>query len=447
MSEGARRWAGFGRVEVDGAGELYIGGVAASALARDHGTPLYVMDETLIRDHCREYRRALAASGRAGRIAYAAKAHLTAAMARLVAEEGLWLDVVSGGELYVALAGGFPAGRVIFHGNGKTPAEVEFALAAGVDRFVVDGAMDLALLAEMAFKAGRRPRVQIRVAPGVETDTHRHVRTGERSAKFGVWPEEAGELAGRAQATGRVRLAGFHCHIGSQLHDTGPFAQAAAVLAGVVRRLDPATRRRIRELNLGGGLGIRYLPGDRPLAIGAFVSAVVRGADEAFRAEGLRLPEVILEPGRSIVGEAGVTLYTVGAIKGRHLAVDGGMADNPRPALYDAEYHAVLVGKGPAAGTAYDVVGKCCESGDVLAREISLPSPRRGDLLAVFSTGAYHHAMASNYNLLPRPAVVFAGGGRARLVVRRESYQDLVARDLAVERLRAAQARPAAAGR
>lgn len=447
MSEGARRLAGFGRVEVDRVGELYIGGVAASVLARDFGTPLYVMDEALIRDNCREYRRALEASGRSGRIAYAAKAHLTAAMARLVADEGLWLDAVSGGELYVALAGGYPAGRVFFHGNNKTPGEVEFALAAGVSRFIVDGAMDLELLEELAVKAGRSPRVQIRVAPGVEADTHRHVRTGDFSAKFGVRPEEAAELAGRAVAGGRVRLRGFHCHIGSQLYDTGPFVRAAAVLAGLVRSLDPGMRRRVSEVNLGGGLGIRYLPGDRPPAVTAFVTAVVRGAVEAFRAKGLEPPEVTLEPGRSIVGEAGITLYTVGAIKGRHLAVDGGMADNPRPALYDANYHAVLVGKGREAGAVYDVVGKCCESGDVLAREVELARPRRGDLLAVFSTGAYHHAMASNYNLLPRPAVVFVSDGRARLVVRRESYRDLVARDLEAECLRAAGARPAAAGR
>ncbi len=415
-----------------------IGGVEAAALAREFGTPVYVMDEPRVRDNCRAYVAALRASYPASQAFFGSKALCCLATCRLAYDEGLGIDVVSAGEIHTALRAGIPAGQLLLHGNNKTPDEIGVALDAGVGRIVVDNFYEFDLLDALTRRTGRTADVLLRLTPGIEPHTHQAIQTGGVDSKFGfgILGGVAREAVNRALDIPGIRLRGLHCHIGSQVMDLEPFVRAATAMmefaAWVVReRTTP-----VEELDLGGGLGIRYLPEDRPPAIAEYVQALaaaVRGGAREFR---VPLPKLLLEPGRSIVGDAGVTLYTVGAVKDipgvrTYVSVDGGMYENPRPALYGARYHAVLADRlGEAADTTVTIAGRCCESGDVLLWDAVLPRPRPGDLLAVFSTGAYTYSMAGNYNRYPRPPVVFAGGGRARAVVARETIDDLLSRDV-----------------
>ncbi|HEY8450049.1 MAG TPA: diaminopimelate decarboxylase [Bacillota bacterium] len=420
-------------------GRLQLGDADAVTLASAYGTPLLVLNETIIREHCRRYRQAFRDAGApSAEVAYAGKAFLTIAMCQLLDEEGLSLDVVSGGELYTALSAGFPPERILFHGNNKSVDELEQALSAGVGRIVVDNFAELERL-ERLVAPSRRARVLLRVVPGVEAHTHAYIETGKQDTKFGfdIACGQALEAVERTLAIPGLELVGLHCHIGSQIFEIEPYRKA---IERVYAFLDEVERRCgiiLPELDFGGGLGVRYLPEDAPPSIEALVAALVAEVRRQAEERGWPLPHLLVEPGRSIVCEAGVTLYEVGSIKRlpgvrTYVAVNGGMMENPRPALYDARYTALLV---PGAGSTplserplerVAIVGRACESGDVLVREIELPRPEVGDLVALLSTGAYTYSMAGHYNKFPRPAVVLLEGSKARIIVEREHYHDLI---------------------
>ena len=424
---------------LDENGQLCLGGNSASSLAREFGTPLYIFDEATLRARCREYRQALAQHypGTA-QVAYASKAYLNLALAQLFAQEGLSLDVVSGGELYVARQAGFPAGQIHFHGNNKTMAELAMALDEGVGRIVVDNFHELAALERLAAERQVRVPVWLRLSPGVDVHTHVHRKTGLLDSKFGFPLEtDAAERAlARAVASPHLELVGLHAHIGSQIFDVEPFTEAVALLVDFAAAMRARHGFELRELSPGGGWGAPQHEADPPAPAARYVQAVGQAVVEECRCHGLALPTLVIEPGRSIVAPAGVALYRVGARKEipgvrTYVSVDGGMADNIRPALYGARYTALGVGKAhlPAEETV-TVAGRFCESGDVLIRDIALPRMAAGDLLAVPMVGAYCLPLASNYNLVPRPAVVLVRDGQAILIQRRETFQDLMARDL-----------------
>jgi len=440
----------YGTATRNARGHLAVGGVDVADLAREFGTPLYIMDEALIRRNCRAYVESFREHYPDFDVAYASKAFLCTAMVALAEQEGLALDVVSGGEIATALQAGFPMERTYFHGNNKSGEEIRLALEAGVGRLVVDSTHELHLLEAVAAGAGRRVRILLRVTPGVEAHTHEYISTGQLDSKFGI-PIAGGlalAAAREALALPHVELMGFHCHIGSQIFDLQGYRVAAQRMLDLMAAFRSETGIVARELSLGGGLGVRYVEGDRPTSpaeLVACISAAVRaGAAE----RGLPLPRLIVEPGRSIVAEAGTTLYTVGSIKEipgvrTYLAVDGGMGDNIRPALYQAEYECAVANKLDSPRTrVVTVVGRYCESGDVLLRDVAVAGDvAPGDLLAVFATGAYNFSMASHYNRFPPPPVVFVRDGRADLVVRRQSFAEMAALDLLPERLRSRTAR------
>ncbi|MCL6451270.1 MAG: diaminopimelate decarboxylase [Acetobacteraceae bacterium] len=420
---------------------LLWGGCDTTHLARRYGTPLYLLDEDMVRERCRAYRRGLEAHYPGpSRVVYAAKALLTADLCRLVAQEGLWLDATSGGELTLARASGFDPARVLMHGNNKTTAEMRLALRMGVGRLVVDSLWEMDELEAAAASLGRIQPVMLRVAPGVDAPTHAYLRTGQAEGKFGL-PLEGGAAAAavdRAAASPWLKLTGIHAHVGSQLVTLEPLLESARRLIDFSAWAAARLKAPLDEINLGGGLGIRYTD-EAPPPVDELCRSLGQAVASGLRSRGLPLLTLMVEPGRSIVGEAGLTLYTVGGTKETpgglaFLSVDGGMGDNPRPALYGARYRAVLANRAAEPPTRrYQVVGRYCE-GDLLIADCPLPEARPGDILAVFATGAYHHAMASNYNLVPRPALVALSGGRPRLSVRRETYRDLLRREAGLSR-------------
>ncbi|TDL69901.1 diaminopimelate decarboxylase [Paenibacillus amylolyticus] len=432
-----------GTSKINAQGHLEIGGVDATDLKEQFGTPLYVVDEQLVRERCREYMEAFRASGLAFQVAYASKAFCVMAMCALAAEEGLSLDVVSDGELFTALQAGFPAERIHFHGNNKTLEEIEMALDAEIGCFVVDNFNELHLLQAVAADKNRKVNILLRVTPGVEAHTHEYISTGQTDSKFGfdIGNGTAFEAIDLASKQSNLVLLGVHSHIGSQIFEVEGFQMAvqrvAEFAASVYERLNVA----FKVVNLGGGFGIRYIDGDTPLEVAQYVKAITDAVKNHFAQIGYAVPEIWVEPGRSIVGEAGTTLYTVGTSKDipgvrKYVAVDGGMTDNPRPALYESKYEAVLANRAnEAAQETVSVAGKCCESGDMLIWDLDLPKVESGDLLAVACTGAYNYSMASNYNRIRRPAVVFVKDGQGDVVVRRETYQDIIQNDLVPARI------------
>lgn len=423
---------------IDARGRLNVAGCDVADLAVEHGTPLYLYDEEELRVRCREYSAAL---GDGSLIAYAGKAFLCGAMVRLVDDEGLALDVASGGELQLGLRAGFPAARMVFHGNDKSEAELRLALHERVGRIVVDSLEEVDRVELLIASGLPVPKVWVRVTPGVEAHTHEHVLTGADDSKFGftVSTGAARDAAVRVHKSEAMELAGLHCHIGSQIADAAPFARAASVVAELAADIGRSTGVPPGELNLGGGLAVPYTSDDVSApSIAEHVAGVRRAYSAAAAAAGLDpVPRLVLEAGRSIAGPAGITLYTVGSVKEipgvrTYVAVDGGMGDNPRPAMYGSRYEAFLPERASAARPLVaTVAGRHCEQGDLLVRDAHLPAGVvAGDVLATPVTGAYSSSMASNYNLFARPAVVFVRDGRARVVVRRETFDDLVARDV-----------------
>ena len=418
--------------------EWVVGGVGARRLAREYGTPLYILDEARLRDNCRAYVTALRETYPHSQAIFASKALCCMATCRLAYDEGLWVDVVSTGEIHTALRAGVPAGALLLHGSNKTVDELSAALETGVGRIVIDNFYELELLESLTRDSRRGVDVLLRLTPGIEPHTHKAIITGGVDSKFGLGIPDgtAREGVRRALEIPGVRVRGLHCHIGSQIMDLAPFKMAAESMMEFAVWMARDLRVPVEELDLGGGLGVRYLPTDERPAIRDYVSTLAGLVAERARAAGIPLPKLMIEPGRSIVGDAGATLYTVGAVKPiagirTYVSVDGGMYENPRTALYQARYEAVLAERlNEPRDRTVTIAGRCCESGDVLIWEATLPDPRPGDLLAVFSTGAYNYSMAGNYNRYPRPPVVFVQSGRARVVVARETVEDLLAKDV-----------------
>jgi diaminopimelate decarboxylase len=419
------------------AGHLEIGGCDTLDLARDFGTPLYVFDEADLRARCREFADAFSQRLPDVLILYASKAYIGKAVARLVAEEGMGLDVVSGGEIALARAAGFPLERAYFHGNNKSRAELAEAVAAGVGRVVIDNFQDIDLLDEVARDADKRQPVLVRITPDVDPHTHSHITTGVLDSKFGfaLAGGQAEDAVRRALAAPNLDVIGIHCHIGSQLFETEPYAEAIDKLLAFAAEM---TRHGLnfREFSPGGGIGLQYLRDESPPPVETFADTIATAIKDACDRHGLALPRVVVEPGRSLIGRAGVALYTVGSRKDvpgirTYVAVDGGMADNIRPAIYGARYE-VLAAARPAAAAEelVTIVGKYCESGDVLVRDVNLPRLAAGEVIAIPASGAYCLAMASNYNAALKPAIVFVNDGKARLVRRRETYEDLMATEV-----------------
>jgi diaminopimelate decarboxylase len=401
-------------------GHLEVGGCDVVRLADEHGTPAYVVAEDDLRARARSFRAALQSHhGEAGEVLFASKAFPCTAAYRLFAQEGLACDVATGGELALALRGGFPPARIYLHGNAKSTAERRAAVAAGVGTIVVDNFDDLGRLEE-AVPAGGSQRVMLRVRPGVKPSTHDFISTGQVDSKFGLGLDDARAAIDRLRGSDRLELAGLHMHIGSQIFELGSFRKAVEAIAHLGD---------FPAYNLGGGLGVAYTAQDEPPSIDAYVEAKATAVREILGA-GKRLA---IEPGRALVANAGVTLYRVMTVKrdlSTYVAVDGGMSDNLRPMLYGAVYEAAIADRLSPGGELCHVAGKHCESSDVIVRDAHLHDPRPGDLLVTPATGAYGHAMANNYNGVPRPPVIFCRDGEARVVVRRETYEDLAARDV-----------------
>lgn len=420
-------------------GELILGGVGVKTLAAQYGTPLYVMDENVIRSNMRAFKSSMDKYyGGKGLVCYASKAFSCKEIYRIAKEEGIGADVVSIGEMYTAKSVGFPMDQVCFHGNNKTRRELEAALDWGVTRIVVDNLTELHTLSALAKEKGIIAEILLRIKPGIDAHTHDFIRTGQIDSKFGLALEtgEAMEGVKEALAAESVTLRGLHCHIGSQIFSVDPFVHAAEVMMGFLGQIKAETGVELPELNLGGGFGILYTDEDEPVPFGNYMEPVSRAVKASAEKLGLSQPFVLIEPGRSIVGEAGTTLYTVGSVKEipdirTYVSVDGGMGDNPRYILYQAKYDMILANRvnEPATETV-TVAGRCCESGDLLGENVPLAPAKPGDLLAVFATGAYNYSMASRYNRVGIPPVVMVKDGASRVIVRGESLEDLVRNDL-----------------
>ncbi|MDX9898064.1 MAG: diaminopimelate decarboxylase [Spirochaetia bacterium] len=417
---------------------LQFDGCDAVTLARDYGTPLYVVSERIIRERLHEIRKDFLERYPNTEALYASKALQTIDICRIVASEGIGLDVVSGGELYAASKAGFPMDRIWFHGNSKTESEIRMAVEYGVGRMVVDNLHELAVLDEAARTLNRRVKILFRITPGVDSHTHDYVSTGKLDSKFGIPLDQRvrDHYIGAALKLEGVELMGFHFHVGSQLLSNESHLKAATIVTKLMSEVRDAYGFETKELNLGGGYGVHYSGDEQTKPLSYFVDALMANVGSACAAARLPFPRIIIEPGRWIVGTAGITLYTIGSKKvipdvRTYVGVDGGLPDNPRPALYGAVYEATIADRDDSKrDELVTVAGKCCETGDILIRDIALQSPEPGDTLAVFTTGAYNHSMASNYNRLPRPAMVLTNAGEHRLSVRRETFEDLVAREL-----------------
>ncbi|ELC8465962.1 diaminopimelate decarboxylase [Clostridium perfringens] len=423
----------FGSMKVEG-NELYVGGVKASALSKEYGTPLYVIDEELVRSNCRRYYNAMKCEERGNRVTYAGKAFINMSMCNLVNEENLYLDVVSGGELYTAYKAGFPLERIYFHGNNKSDYEIDLGVRLGIGRFIVDNIHELEVLNSIAQEYGRVQKVYLRITPGVEAHTHEYIKTGQLDSKFGfpVIGDTVYDAIKRAMELEYIELNGLHCHIGSQIFDLEPFEDTTEIMLNLINDIKETLGYEIKELDLGGGFGIYYTEGDKPKEIEEYCSVIINKADEICRKLNMNVPTLSIEPGRSIVGNAGLTLYTVGAIKEipnirKYVSVDGGMSDNIRPALYSANYESLIANRVfDNSKEIVTVAGKCCESGDVLLNSIEMPRVETGDILAIMSTGAYGHSMANNYNRIPKAAVVSVSNGISKVMCKRETYEDLL---------------------
>ncbi len=420
-------------------GHLTIGGLDCVELIKEFGSPLYVFDEDIIRRNCTQFRESIDESYDSnGLCLYASKAFCCKEMCRIIADEKCGLDVVSGGEIYTAWKSDFPMDKVVFHGNNKTLQELELAVRCGVGRIVVDNINELHTLENVCRRIDRRIKVYLRIKPGIDAHTHDFIRTGQIDSKFGFALEtkEALQAVEQTMLCEHLTLAGLHCHIGSQIFELDPFTLAAEVMISFMAEIRDRFGVTVEELDLGGGFGIRYTEKDRPLPYSDFMKPVSATVKLLCTQLNFPVPKVMIEPGRAIVGPAGMTLYTVGSVKEipgirTYVSVDGGMGDNPRYILYGAEYEAVVANKASLEKTAtMTLAGKYCESGDLIGENMPIQPVEAGDILAVLATGAYNYSMSSNYNRMPRLPVIMVRDGKARVVVRRETYEDLIELDL-----------------
>ncbi len=433
-------WMQFSEnLDINDKAHLVIGRHDAVELAKQFGTPLYVLDEDLMRLNCRRFVEAMEEHcGGNGLCLFASKALCTMHTAKVAAEEGLGADAVSGGELYTLYKAGFPMDKVYFHGNNKTREEIELAIDCGVGHFIVDNRYELDMLNEIAGEKGIVQNILFRIKPGIDAHTHAYIKTGQIDSKFGVALEngEAEEIHDYAVTLKNVQVDGVHCHIASEVFETEPFCEAAEVMMDFVAKLRDKHGLEVKILNLGGGFGVAYDENDHPLPVGEYIRRAAETVKRIAGEKGLAVPYLVFEPGRSIVAQAGVTLYTVGGVKHienvrTYVSVDGGMGDNPRYILYGAKYTAVKANDAGAELVApVTIAGKCCESGDLIQEHVMMPEIKVGDTLAILGTGAYNYSMASNYNRIPKPPIVALRGDEAKQIVKRESYEDMIRNDI-----------------
>ena len=426
-------------LSVNACGHLTVGGVDTVMLAKEFGTPLYVLDEDMFRKNCRIYKNAIDKyyDGN-GLVLYANKSLCTVHTCKVAMDEGLGADVVSGGELYTAIKAGFPMDKIYFHGINKTDAELRMAVENGVGHIIVDNMWELERLNTIAQEYGVVQNIMFRIKPGVDAHTHSFIQTGQIDSKFGVALEngEAFEIYKMAHDMSNVNPDGLHCHIGSQIFDVEPFLKAAELMMNFAGDLMDELGLVIKKLNLGGGYGIRYTEADDPVPYDEYIKNVSEVVKNTAKVRGIEIPAILMEPGRSISAPAGLTLYTVGSIKDikgvrKYVSVDGGMSDNPRYIMYESEYSAVIANKADKEkDDRVTVAGKCCESGDILLYDTMLQKSQSGDILAVLATGAYNYSMSSNYNRIPRPAMVAVKDGNAKVIVKRETYEDVIKNDV-----------------
>lgn len=435
-------------LKINSKGHLEIGGCDAVDLAKNFGTPLYVFDEKYIRDMMRVYRDTIEKEyGGNGLVLYASKAFSCMAIYRIAAQENIGVDVVSGGELYTAVKAGFPAEKIYMHGNNKLLRELEFAVDAGVGTIVVDSYDEADMLDDIAKAKGVEQNVLIRINPGVEAHTHAFVQTARTDSKFGfsISDGTAEKMSAYILKKEHLNLKGYHCHIGSQIFEKQSFVLAAQKAMDFMAIIKSDLGFEADTLNIGGGFGIWYTDDDAKISVdgyAAYLEALLSAVKGKASELGLKRPYLLIEPGRSIVGEAGITLYTVGAIKDipgikKYVAIDGGMFDNPRYALYQSKYTVLLANRADEACTEkVTIAGKCCESGDLIAVDVPLPEAERGDIAAVLSTGAYNYSMASNYNRNFIPPAILVHGGKAEYIVKPQTYDDLVRNDVVPDYLK-----------
>lgn len=425
-------------LKVNSIGHLEINGCDTVELAREFGTPLYVFDENLIVENCGMFANSLKEHYENSLVIYASKAFNCLEMCRIINREGLGLDVVSGGELYTAHKADFPMDRVFFHGSNKTDDELELAIKFGVHRIVVDNIFELKRLNKIAESHNTTAKIMFRIKPGIDAHTHDFVKTGQIDSKFGFALEngEVFEAVKLCKDLKNIELKGLHCHIGSQIFDNAPFVEAAVVMLTLYKKIKDELGIVFEDLNLGGGFGIKYTNEDDPLEYNKYMGDVSVAVHDFCDKNDMQIPRILIEPGRSIVGAAGTTLYKIGSIKEiknirNYVAVNGGMTDNPRYALYKSKYTAINASKADkSADYTATVAGKCCESGDLIGEDMQFAKPQEEDILAILSTGAYNYSMASNYNRIPRPAAVMINNGKAREIIKRETYDDIIKNDI-----------------
>ena len=420
---------------------LEIGNFSAEELAGEYGTPLLVLDEKEIRKNIRKYIDTFSENYPDFKVLYAGKAFLNRTLCRILQQEGTGLDVVSGGELYIALNADFDPEDIYFHGNNKLKSEIELGLQNNVGKFVVDNFYEIELLNKLAKKLGKKPEVILRIIPGIEAHTHEYIQTGQIDSKFGVGLKnnEAKKLIKKIIKYNNLDLKGIHAHIGSQIFTLESYEKLIEIIFDFLVQIKEETGKILKEIDLGGGLGISHTKDENPPSIEKYVETISNKVKEEADIKNFPLPKLSVEPGRSIIGPAGITLYEIGSIKevpggSKYVAIDGGMTDNIRPALYDAEYEAFTANHClQGEKEKVTIAGKCCESGDILIKDIQITEPKSGDILAVPSTGAYTYSMASNYNGIPRPAVVLVCEDKSNIIIKRESYEDLIKNDIIPE--------------
>lgn len=420
-------------------GHLTFAGYDTVGLAEKYGTPLYLIDENKIREHIRCYKEAMAEFFPDGSVPeFASKAFSCKQIYRIANEEGINVDLVSAGEIYTAKKAGFPMERTFFHGNNKTDSDIRFAMEMGVGQFVVDSFEELEAIDRIAGEMGINQKILLRLSPGIDPHTHKKISTGSVDSKFGfaIETEDADEAVERALHLKNITLLGFHCHIGSQIFEAEPFIDAAEIMLEFTAEMKSIFDFTPSVLNLGGGFGVRYTESEPIIDYREKISVVGASITEIAERLGMPIPKILMEPGRSLVADAGITLYTVGSVKEikgykNYVSVDGGMADNPRFALYESPYTVMLAsGANRECDYTATIAGRCCESGDLIQENVKIPKPQRNDILAVLTTGAYNYSMASNYNRLPRPAVVFLNSDGDYVAVKRESLDDVLRLDV-----------------
>ena len=425
-------------ISVNEKGHLTFAGYDTVELAEKYGTPLYLMDEDKIREHVRAYKTAMAKYFPQGSMPeFASKAFSCKQIYRIMAEEGIDIDVVSPGEIYTAAAAGFPMENSFFHGNNKTDADIKFAIENKVGCFVVDGEDELSALDRIAGEMGAKQNILLRITPGIDPHTHKKISTGSVDSKFGTAIEtgQAMEIVKKALELQNVKLCGFHCHVGSQVFDIQPFTDASEIMLAFIADVRDTLGYTAETLNLGGGLGVRYTEADPEIDYGEKIKEVAEILNSQCEKLGLPVPKILMEPGRSLVADAGMTLYTVGSVKEimgykNYVSIDGGMTDNPRYTLYESPYTVVLASRAnDEKDYTATVAGRCCESGDLIQENVKMPKPTRGEILAVLTTGAYNYSMASNYNRVGRPPVVMLNSEQDYIAVRRETFKDICALD------------------